>query len=89
VFLDFTRPGKPADNAYIELFNGSFRNEFLNTRWFLLLDGAMEKIGRDLEEELQRVQAPFGAGQHEAGGPSEEACKKVGNLKFWRYSFCR
>lgn len=35
VTLDFSRPGKPVDNAYIESFNGSFRDECLNTNWFL------------------------------------------------------
>nr|WP_286670251.1 DDE-type integrase/transposase/recombinase [Aliifodinibius salipaludis] len=30
VTLDFSRPGKPTDNPYIESFNGSFRDEFLN-----------------------------------------------------------
>ena len=30
VILDFSRPGKPTDNAFIESFNGSFRVEFLN-----------------------------------------------------------
>jgi putative transposase len=31
VTLDFSRPGKPIDNAYVELFNGSFRDKRLNT----------------------------------------------------------
>jgi len=44
VVLDFSRPGKPTDNAYIESFNGSFRGECLNTHWFLSLDDAREKI---------------------------------------------
>ncbi len=44
VVLDFSRPGKPTDNAYIESFNGSFRDERLNTHWFLSLDDAREKI---------------------------------------------
>lgn len=44
VVLDFSRPGKPTDNAYIESFNGSFRDECLNTHWFLSLDDAREKI---------------------------------------------
>lgn len=44
VILDFSRPGKPTDNAYIESFNGSFRDECLNTNWFLSLDDAVEKI---------------------------------------------
>ena len=44
VTLDFSRPGKPTDNAYIESFNGSFRDECLNVNWFLALDDAREKI---------------------------------------------
>jgi putative transposase len=44
VILDFSRPGKPTDNALIESFNGSFRDECLNTHWFLSLDDARQKI---------------------------------------------
>jgi putative transposase len=44
VTLDFSRPGKPVDNAFIESFNGSFRDECLNTNWFLSLEDAREKI---------------------------------------------
>lgn len=44
VTLDFSRPGKPVDNAFIESFNGSFRDECLNTNWFLSLEDAKEKI---------------------------------------------
>lgn len=44
VTLDFSRPGKPTDNAYIESFNGSFRDECLNLNWFLSLHDAQEKI---------------------------------------------
>ena len=44
VTLDFSRPGKPTDNAFIESFNGSFRDECLNVNWFLLLEDAQEKI---------------------------------------------
>ncbi|MFC3361584.1 IS3 family transposase [Pedobacter fastidiosus] len=44
VILDFSRPGKPTDNAYIESFNGSFRDECLNTNWFLSMEDAKEKI---------------------------------------------
>jgi putative transposase len=43
VTLDFSRPGKPTDNAYIESLNGKFRTECLNTNWFLSLDEAREK----------------------------------------------
>ena len=44
VQLDYSRPGKPTDNAYIESFNGSFRDECLNTNWFLSLEDARDKI---------------------------------------------
>lgn len=44
VVLDFSRPGKPTDNPFIESFNGSFRDECLNTHWFLSLDDARQKI---------------------------------------------
>jgi putative transposase len=44
VILDFSRSGKPTDNAYIESFNGSFRDECLNMHWFLSLDDARQKI---------------------------------------------
>ncbi len=30
VTMDFSRPGKPTDNAYIESFNGSLRADCLN-----------------------------------------------------------
>lgn len=44
VTLDYSRPGKPTDNPFIESFNGSFRDECLNTNWFLSLEDAAEKI---------------------------------------------
>jgi putative transposase len=34
VTLDFSRPGKPTDNAFIEALNGRFRAECLNQHWF-------------------------------------------------------
>ncbi|KVE40092.1 integrase [Burkholderia sp. TSV86] len=34
VQIDFSRPGKPTDNSFIETFNGSFRDECLNLHWF-------------------------------------------------------
>lgn len=44
VTLDYSRRGKPTDNAFIESFNGSFRDECLNAHWFLSLEDAAEKI---------------------------------------------
>ena len=43
VELDFSRPGKPTDNAFIESFNGKLRAECLNQNWFLSLADARDK----------------------------------------------
>ena len=36
VELDFSRPGKPTDNALVESFNGRLRQECLNEQWFIM-----------------------------------------------------
>jgi len=53
VTLDFSRPGKPTDNPYIESFNGSFRDECLNVHWFLSLTDAQEEIKHWRQEYRQ------------------------------------
>ncbi len=44
VELDFSRPGKPTDNAMVESFNGRLRQECLNEHWFMSLEDARDKI---------------------------------------------
>ena len=44
VTLRFSRPGRPTDNAYIESFTRSFRDECLNLHGFLSWQEAQEKI---------------------------------------------
>jgi len=44
VRLEFIQPGKPAQNAYIESFNGRLRDECLNANWFTSLSDARRKI---------------------------------------------
>jgi putative transposase len=44
VKIEFSRLGKPTDNAVIESFNGRFREECLNTHWFESLEDAKAKI---------------------------------------------
>ena len=44
VTLRFIRPGKPVENAYIESFNGKFRDECLNEHWFVSLADAQATI---------------------------------------------
>ena len=43
-FLPLSLIGLCIINAFIESFNGSFRDECLNVNWFLSLDDAREKI---------------------------------------------
>jgi len=40
VHLAFIEPGKPVQNAFVESFNGTCRNECLNENWFLSLADA-------------------------------------------------
>jgi putative transposase len=44
VKIDFSRPGKPTDNAFCESFNGTFRAECLDTNWFQSLPEAKQVI---------------------------------------------
>ena len=46
VKIDFSRPGKPTDNAFVESFNGTLRAECLDAHWF-----------GDLVEARQRIEA--------------------------------
>ena len=54
VELDFSRPGKPTDNAFIESFNGKFRSECLNAHWFLTFDDARSKM-EDWRQDYNNV----------------------------------
>jgi putative transposase len=44
VTIDFSRPGRPTDNAYAESFNAIVRLECLGQHWFMGLDDAQEKV---------------------------------------------
>jgi putative transposase len=46
VQLEFSRPGKPTDNAFAESFNGRFRDECLNLHWF----ASLEEVRQTVEE---------------------------------------
>ena len=52
--LDFSRPGKPTDNAFAESFSGRVRAECINQNWLLTLDDAPSKceaFRREYNEE--------------------------------------
>ena len=54
VALFLIEPGKPNQNAYIESFNGRFRDECLNEHWFTSLHHAkvvIEAWRREYNEE--------------------------------------
>jgi putative transposase len=42
--LRFIQPGKPTQNAFVESFNGKFREECLDTHWFTTFDDARRAI---------------------------------------------
>jgi putative transposase len=53
VQIDFSRPGKPTDNAYVESFNGTLRAECLDMRALVRdLDGN-QAAHRGLETRIQ------------------------------------
>ena len=59
--LDFFRPGKPTDNAFVEAFNGRFRAECLNAHWFLSLADAAEKLEAErIDYDEQRPHSAIG-----------------------------
>uniref|UniRef100_UPI0012EC6986 integrase core domain-containing protein n=1 Tax=Terasakiella pusilla TaxID=64973 RepID=UPI0012EC6986 len=76
VTLDFSRPGKPTDNAFIESFNGSFRMECLNASWFLSLNEARSKCEK-WRQEYNEVRPHSSIGNKapiELVNASREAC---------------
>ena len=61
VELDFSRPGRPSDNALVEAFNSRFRQECLNEHWFLSLEDARRKITSwQIEYNTERPHSALG-----------------------------
>jgi putative transposase len=61
VELDFSRPGKPSDNALVEAFNSRFRQECLNQHWFLSLEDARTKLSAwQIEYNTERPHSALG-----------------------------
>jgi putative transposase len=78
VRIDFSRPGKPTDNAYVESFNGTLRAECLDAHWFATLTEAkvvIEAWRREYNESRP----------HRALGertPNEIACEFAASREF-------
>jgi putative transposase len=61
VQLAFIRPGKPVENAYVESFNGRFRDECLNEHWFVTMAQARRVIEKwRCEYNEERPALPVG-----------------------------
>jgi len=81
VTLDFSRPGKPTDNAFIEAFNSKLRAECLNAHWFMSLDDARSKM-EEWRRYYNEERPHSGIGQnvpiqlHNSGGASSPSLAK-------------
>ncbi len=94
VKLDFSRPGKPTDNAFIESFNGKFRAECLNENWFLSLADARDKIEQWRVDYNQHrphsslgdlTPAEFAESSIASGQPTadlQQCCQELNSVKF-------
>lgn len=61
VILDFSRPGKPTGNAFIESFDGKSRQECLCAHWLMSLDYARTTMGESREDHNNvRLQSAIG-----------------------------
>ena len=75
VQLDFIRPGKPVENAYIESFNGRLRDECLNAELFLTLHDARCKL-TEWKRDYNKVRPHTSLGDI---SPSEFADRWISN----------
>ena len=73
--LDFSRTGKPTDNAFAEAFNASVRKELLNTSWFDTLETA-RRAARAWRREYNEVR-PHRSLANEIPNAFAQAAKKA------------
>jgi putative transposase len=78
VQLEFSRPGKPTDNAFVESFNGRFRDECLNQHWFVSLEEVQQTVEAwRLDYNIERPHRALGqqtpAAWAAAWAPSQKA----------------
>jgi putative transposase len=88
VELDFSRPGKPTDNAHVEAFNARFRQDrerrSRSERFLVPVPGRREGPDRAMEEGLQRGETTHRSreldpeGLRHPSSPSPESCLAAG-----------
>jgi putative transposase len=80
VNLKLIQPGKPTQNAYIESFNGKFRDECLNEHWFATLAEARALIAtwrRDYNEQRPHSSLGYLTPAEFAGRARTIPCERV------------
>jgi putative transposase len=76
VRLEFSRPGKPTDNAFVESFNGHFREGCLSQHWFASLEEA-RRIIEEWRIDYNTVR-PHRALKQQTPAAVAAACQVVG-----------
>ena len=76
--IDFSRPGKPTDNAYVESFNGTLRSECLDAHWFVTLAEAKQVI-EAWRQEYNESRPHRALGERT---PNEIACEFAASREF-------
>ncbi len=69
VALEFSRPGRPTDNPFIESFNGHFREECLDQHWFADLAEARQVIEGSVDERATIVRYARALGRKDRKPP--------------------
>ena len=83
IALDFSRPGKPVDNCFIESFNGTVRRECLSQHWFTGLEDAQRTLDAWREDynntRPHRSLANQSPAKHRGGGYCLPDRNRLGN----------
>jgi putative transposase len=79
VQLRFIDPGKPVQNAFVESFNGKFRDECLNQNWFASLDEARRQI--EAWREDYNSTRPHSALDHQTPAEFARRCAQLSENK--------
>jgi len=83
VRMDFSHPGTPTDNAHIEPFNATLRDEFLNVNWFASLAEAQQLAG------AWRVDYNESRPHMAHNGKTGRICRNLRPVPWWPGPTCR
>ena len=72
------QPGKPIENAFIESFNGRFRDECLNVSWFANLNDARRKV-QEWRDDYNRIR-PHSSLNNQSPDAFRQSWEKLGEF---------